>query len=87
LRFFANRAAAHVAHAILFFIGTLALANLLVLRPRNGFFAGAVATGVKAGAAIDGDITNPTDGMIRIDSTNGRIYVRYSGAWHYAALT
>ena len=29
----------YVAHAILFFIGTPALANLLVLRPRNGFFA------------------------------------------------
>ena len=39
----------HVAHVILFFIGTPALANLLVLRPRNGFFAkwyvaGAVCT-------------------------------------------
>ena len=56
-------------------------------RPRNGFFAGAVATGVKAGAAIDGDVINPTDGMIRIDSTNGRMYARYGGAWHYAALT
>jgi len=29
----------YVAHVILFFIGTSALANLLVLRPRNGFFA------------------------------------------------
>ena len=29
----------YVAHIILFFIGTPALANLLVLRPRNGFFA------------------------------------------------
>lgn len=57
------------------------------LSVRNLYVAGAVKTGVKAGAAVDADVTNPTDGMLRVDSTNGRIYVRYGGAWHYAALT
>jgi hypothetical protein len=56
-------------------------------RPRNGFFAGAVATGGKAGAAVDGDVTTPTDGMLRFDSTNNRLYIRISGTWRYAALT
>jgi hypothetical protein len=56
-------------------------------RPRNGFFAGAVATGGKAGAAVDGDVNSPSDGMLRFDSTNNRLYVRISGTWRYAALT
>ena len=55
--------------------------------PRNGFFAGAVATGSKAGAAIDGDVNTPTDGMLRLDTTNHRLYVRDGGTWRYAALT
>jgi hypothetical protein len=56
-------------------------------RPRNLFVAGAVATGVKAGAAIDADVNTPTDGMIRLDTTNHRLYVRDGGTWRYAALT
>ncbi len=56
-------------------------------RPRNVYIAGAVTTGVKAGAAIDADVISPTDGMIRLDSTNNRIYVRVNGLWKYAALT
>lgn len=56
-------------------------------RPRNIFAGGALATGVKAGAAIDADVNAPFDGMLRVDSTNGRLYVRYGAAWHYAALT
>ena len=57
------------------------------LKPRNIYAAGAVITGVKAGAAIDADVTNPADGMIRIDSTNNRAYFRVGGVWKYAALT
>lgn len=57
------------------------------LRPRNVFIAGAVATGVKAGAAIDADVNSPADGMLRVDSTNNRLYVRVGGTWRYAALT
>jgi hypothetical protein len=32
-------------------------------RMRNVHIAGAIATGVKAGAAIDADVSNPTDGI------------------------
>jgi hypothetical protein len=65
-------------------IGQVAPGNA---RVRNVFAAGALATGVKAGAAVDGDVTFPTDGMLRVDSTDNRLYVRYGGAWHYATLT
>lgn len=30
---------------------------------------------------------SPADGALRIDKTNGRLYVRYNAAWHYATLT
>jgi hypothetical protein len=56
-------------------------------RPRNVFSAGAVATGGKAGAALDTDVNTPTDGMLRFDSTNNRLYCRIGGTWRYAALT
>jgi hypothetical protein len=56
-------------------------------RPRNVFAAGAVATGGKAGAAVDADVTTPTDGMLRFDSTNNRLYCRVGGTWRYATLT
>lgn len=53
----------------------------------SGEFEGAVATKVKAGAPTDGDFTFPVDGMIAVDSSNNRIYVRHGGSWHYAGLT
>jgi hypothetical protein len=56
-------------------------------RCRNVLASGAVATGGKAGAALDGDVTNAADGMLRYDSTNLRLYVRIGGTWRYAALT
>ena len=56
-------------------------------RPRNVFTAGALVTGAKAGPAVDADVNSPTDGMIRIDSTNNRAYFRVGGVWRYAALT
>jgi hypothetical protein len=55
--------------------------------PRNVFCGGALATGVKAGVAADADVNTPTDGMLRVDSTNGRLYVRVNSTWKYAALT
>jgi hypothetical protein len=55
-------------------------------RPRNVFIAGAVTTGVKAGPAIDGDVSAPTDGMLRVDSTNSRLYVRVGGVWLFTQL-
>jgi hypothetical protein len=57
------------------------------VRPRNVLAAGAVSTGVKAGPPVDADVTNPIDGMIRIDSTNNRAYFRVGGVWRYAQLT
>jgi hypothetical protein len=56
-------------------------------RPRNLFVGGAVATGVKAGAPVDADVNTPTDGMLRVDTTNHRLYVRDGGTWRYATLT
>jgi hypothetical protein len=56
-------------------------------RPRNVYVAGALATGGKAGVAVDGDVINPVDGMLRFDSTNNRLYCRVAGVWRYAALT
>lgn len=41
---------------------------------------------VVAGAVSDSNFTVDTDGLIAIDSSNGRLYVRYGGAWHYATL-
>lgn len=56
-------------------------------RPRNLFVAGAICPKVKAGVPVDGDFTNPTDGMICIDSTDSKIYVRIGGLWKGALLS
>ena len=53
----------------------------------RSLYAYALATGTKAGVAVDGDVSGPVDGMIRIDSTNNRAYFRVGGVWRYAALT
>jgi hypothetical protein len=50
-------------------------------RVRNFYAVGGVATKVKAGTPVDGDFTNPVDGMLAIDSTNNKIMVRIGGAW------
>ncbi|MGK2848447.1 MAG: hypothetical protein ACSLEX_00005, partial [Minisyncoccota bacterium] len=46
-----------------------------------------VVTKVTAGTCDDTAFTLDTDGNICIDSTNGRIYYRYGGGWHYSAQT
>ena len=46
-----------------------------------------IVTEVVAGACDDSAFTTDTNGLICIDSTNGRIYYRYGGAWHYSAQT
>ncbi len=47
-----------------------------------------LATKVVAGVISDGSFTtSPSNGMVGIDSSNGRIYFRYGGAWHYVAQT
>ena len=45
-----------------------------------------ITTKVISGACSDSN-AQATNGTICIDSTNGRIYFRYGGAWHYAAQT
>lgn len=47
----------------------------------NVISPGALATGVKAGAAADGDVQFPQDGMIRGDKTNNLTWVRLNGGW------
>jgi hypothetical protein len=42
---------------------------------------------VKAGALADADFNDAQNGLLAVDSTNGRLYLRYSGAWHYFAVT
>lgn len=54
---------------------------------RNVICSGALQTGVKVGAPVDADVTNPTDGMIRIDSANSKIWVRIGGVWKGALLS
>jgi hypothetical protein len=45
-----------------------------------------ITTKVIAGACSDANAQN-TNGTLCVDSSNGRIYFRYGGAWHYAAQT
>ena len=49
--------------------------------------ADGLATKVNAGACADGTFNRDTNGTLCVDSTNGRIYYRYGGAWHYTAQT
>lgn len=42
---------------------------------------------VNAGAIDDTVVSNARNGQIGIDSTNGRFYFRYGGAWHYVSQT
>lgn len=56
------------------------------VRPRNIFVAGGVGLKVKAGALVDGDFTNPTDGFLAADSTNSKLWVRLGGVWKSVAV-
>ncbi len=49
--------------------------------------AGGIATYSKAGVISDADFTNPVNGLVAVDSTDSRIYIRTGGAWHYIAFT
>lgn len=52
------------------------------------FSSSSAATKVKAGVPADADWTvAPPNGTIVIDSTDGRLYFRYGGAWHYVTQT
>lgn len=47
--------------------------------------ADGIVTKVKAGAIDNNDFVVDTDGTLGVDSTNGRLYFRHGGAWHYCA--
>lgn len=54
----------------------------------TGFVIGydGIQTKINAGAVTDGIFSaTPGNGRIAIDYTNGRLYFRYSGSWHYCA--
>ena len=42
---------------------------------------------VKAGTPSDSDFDNPVDGLMVVDSSGTKIWVRVGGAWKYASLT
>jgi hypothetical protein len=47
-----------------------------------------VTSRYKAGTISDADfVTTPPNGTIAVDGTDGRIYFRYGGAWHYVNKT
>lgn len=55
-------------------------------RPRNLFVSGAVANRTKAGTPVDGDVNTPTDGMLVVDTTASKIWVRVGSAWKGVAV-
>jgi len=55
--------------------------------PRNIFVGGAVCNRTKAGTPTDSDVTNPADGMLIIDTSANKIWIRTGAAWKFAALT
>jgi len=59
-------------------------ASTTVFNKNLGFDASSKAGLVvrtKAGAPTDADFTSPVDGLVAVDTTNNKIYVRIGGAW------
>jgi len=52
-----------------------------VNRVRNLFVGSSLISKVKAGTPVDADVTNPADGMMVMDSTANKIWVRLGGTW------
>src|SRR5262245_20256284 len=50
-------------------------------RFRNLFLSSSVVNKVKAGTPVDADVTAPADGMMVLDSTANKIWVRLGGTW------
>jgi len=58
------------------------------LQTDDQFYAGdGVRMKTKAGIPTDSDTTVDADGVIILDTTNHRLYIRSGGTWKYAALT
>ena len=56
----------------------------------NGFInasTGGAATFTKAGTISDADFVNPVDGLLAIDSADGRLYYRSGGTWSFIGKT
>ncbi len=78
-----NNIASYVGNNISFVNNGVVSVNGLLTATTGGF-----ATYTKAGIIADTDFTNTAvDGMIGVDSTDSRLYVRSGGAWHYIAFT
>ena len=48
---------------------------------RNIFVGGSVANRTKAGTPVDADVNAPTDGMLIVDTTASKIWIRIGGTW------
>jgi len=48
---------------------------------RNVWVSSSVVNKVKAGTPVDADVVVPTDGMMVLDSTANKIWVRLGGVW------
>src|SRR5262245_11222129 len=57
------------------------------VRWRNVFVSSSVVNKVKAGTPTDADVVVPTDGMMLLDSTANKIWVRLGGTWKGVAVT
>ena len=49
--------------------------------------AAVVANRTKAGVPVDADVTSPADGMLVLDTTDNRLYLRVGGVWKETPLT
>jgi hypothetical protein len=71
------------ADANLYLAATGRLASASQLNPTEG-----VATKVKAGTVSDTDFTvTPVSGMLAVDTSNRRLYVRVGSTWKYVTLS
>ncbi|MGD9128890.1 MAG: right-handed parallel beta-helix repeat-containing protein [Candidatus Woesebacteria bacterium] len=65
----------------------MTLDNFTVTTAGQAAAVDGMVTKVVAGACSDAQFTADTNGLLCIDSTNGRIYFRYGDAWHYTDET
>lgn len=74
--------------------GAIRLANGAVVNARNAantadvpiYVGGTLVNKTKAGTPTDADVTTPTDGMVIVDTTANKIWVRIGGAWKGVAV-
>jgi len=61
--------------------GTRDIGATAATRPRNVYATGGVATFTKAGVPVDGDFTNPVNGMLAVNTAANTLYIRSGGTW------